>query len=302
MARHTPIAAGLCLLSLALFSSCKKDKAKTHSPLVAIPEGSFWMGSDAEERAEAVEKLSTFAPKSWRHVYAWIKEELPLQQRTTHGFEIMRMAVTQYDYYRFVHSTGHPEPFVSEHSWERMQTHIPYEDLRPSLWVQGRPAKGRGRHPVNFVSHEDARHYCDWWGAQLGGRGRLPTEDEWERAARGDKGQHYPWGNDFRPALLNAYETNIMQTTPVSAFSAGASPHGLLGAAGNVFEWTATPGEDQGFIVKGGAFDLSAAMARPAARHSRPAAQKHVAIGFRCVFVRKDQKNPKAPASAKSSS
>lgn len=284
----------LWLAPLALLSACAKQASSTQSPLVKIEEGSFWMGSDAEERAQAIENLAAFDPSAWRHVYSWIKKELPRQKRNTHAYELMRLAVTNYDYYRFVQDTGRPEPYVSEDEWDSMQTNIPYNQTISALWVGGRPPKGQERHPVTFVSHRDAQEYCHWWGASLGGRGRLPTEDEWERAARGDHGQHYPWGNEYRPTLLNAYETNLSKTSPVSAFSGGVSPYGALGMAGNVFEWTATPDGDQGFIVKGGAFELSAAMARAAARHARPAAQKHMAIGFRCVFVR-NQEQPTAP-------
>lgn len=287
----------LALVPLFATSACNKTQSGTQSPLVKINEGSFWMGSDAQERATAIETLAAFDPSAWRHVYGWIKNELPRQQRNTSSYEIMRLAVTQYDYYRYIQLTGQPEPFVSEKDWESMGTHIPYPEIRPAMWVQGRPPKDRGRHPVTFVSHDDAQRYCQWWGHELGGKGRLPREDEWERAARGDKGQHYPWGNELRPALLNAYESNIAQTSPVSAFSEGVSPHGAVGMAGNVFEWTDTQAPDLGYIVKGGAYDLSGAMARPAARHSRPAAQKHAAIGFRCVFVRKDSK----PSSSESS-
>lgn len=285
-------------LPLGLTLSCTKRAPTTNSPLVKVNEGSFWMGSDSEERAEAIEQLATFDPASWRHVYAWIKNELPRQKRSTSSYEIMRLAVSQYDYYKFVRATGHPEPFVDAASWDAMQTNIPYDEARAFFWEQGRPAKGRARHPVTFVSHIDAQRYCAWWGEQLGGRGRLPTEDEWERAARGDTGQYYPWGNEFRPAFLNAYESNLAQTTPVSAYAEGVSPYGALGMAGNVLEWTATPEEDQGFIVKGGAFELSAAMARPAARHTRPASQKHMAIGFRCIYVRDIEPKTAKPSSA----
>lgn len=274
-------------LTLALLAgACAQKSPPLRSPLVQIKEGSFWMGSDPDERAHAVESLASHDPQAWRHMYTWIKNELPRQQRSTSSYEIMRFAVTQYDYHRFVLETGHSEPFISEANWAAMQTHIPYAEVRSLFWTKGQPRKGRARHPVTFVSHVDAESYCAWWGQNMGGKGRLPTEDEWERAARGDQGNYYPWGNNVRPALLNAYESKILSTTPVSAFAGGASPHGVLGMAGNVLEWTSTPGQGQDYIVKGGAYELSAAMARPAARHARPSAQKHAVIGFRCVFVR----------------
>ena len=96
----------------------------------------------------------------------------------------------------------------------------------------------------------------------------------------------FPICNDWDPEGLNSHDTGPFDTLPVGGFAAGASPFGLLDAAGQVFEWTVTAtASGQGrFIVKGGSWDDSGCgVCRPAARHGRPARLKHILIGFRLI-------------------
>jgi toxoflavin biosynthesis protein ToxD len=96
------------------------------------------------------------------------------------------------------------------------------------------------RHPIDGVRWEQAQRFCVWLSDRLGELFRLPTEDEWERAARGDDTREYPWGDEYDANCANLAEARLGGTTPVGSFPRGASPFGVLDLAGNVDEWTAT--------------------------------------------------------------
>lgn len=138
------------------------------------------------------------------------------------AFEIDRFEVTNDEFARFVDETGY----------------VTYAEQNSAKnWRDAFEAKG-GNHPVVYVTWDDAVAYCDWAGK------RLPTEAEWEKAARDEDGRIYPWGNDFpSDAEVNQYgnfkETGLRSTFPVGAFEKGVSPYGVYDMAGNVSEWTA---------------------------------------------------------------
>jgi formylglycine-generating enzyme required for sulfatase activity len=107
----------------------------------------------------------------------------------------------------------------------------------PRYWKGGKPPSGKEDHPVK-IARDDAMAYCRWLSEVTGKPYRLPSEAEWEKGAWGSDGRIYPWGNRWDAERCNSWEGGGLYTTPVEAYSQGASPYGLLDMAGNVWEWT----------------------------------------------------------------
>ena len=164
--------------------------------------------------------------------------------------------------------------------------------------MHARAIPGIDDHPVAGVSWDEATAYAAWIGAELGTDARLPTEDEWERAARGDDTREFPWGDEYGTGRANLFDLGLGTTTPVGSFPDGASPFGVLDMAGNVDEWTSTlyapyagsPAEvpvvedwaADPHITRGGAFRHDVDLARCARRHGAYEADLvAVGIGFR---------------------
>lgn len=117
----------------------------------------------------------------------------------------------------------------------RLVSNADYCEFRP-LHVHFFPPEEANLPAVN-VSCEEAAEYAAWLGK------RLPSEQQWEKAARGEDGRLFPWGNEWDGERVNSAESGRRFLTPVDAFPAGASPYGCLNMAGNVWEWTITPWE-----------------------------------------------------------
>ncbi|MGB8646538.1 MAG: SUMF1/EgtB/PvdO family nonheme iron enzyme, partial [Anaerolineae bacterium] len=145
-------------------------------------------------------------------------EEKPPHRVLLPEYQIARVPVTNAQYLLYVQATGATPP---EH------------------WPDGQPPRNRTSHPVVNVTWHDAVRYCEWLSGVTGKAIRLPSEAEWEKAARGDKDQRrYPWGDMFDSARCNSEELGVGETSPVGVFPSGASPYGVLDMSGNVLEWT----------------------------------------------------------------
>ncbi len=147
-----------------------------------------------------------------------LPDEGPSHTVTLPAYYIDLYEVTNLQYKAFMNATGHRSP-----AHFRNRTY---------------PA-GKADHPVTYVTWYDARDYCTWAGK------RLPTEAEWEKAARGTDGRMFPWGNEFNINYANTPQRWARlgregDTTPVGAFPQGRSPYGLYDMSGNVWEWTAS--------------------------------------------------------------
>lgn len=252
--------------------------------VIEIPAGPFIRGSDAAEREAAYRLDERAYGHSATRDQHWYDDEGERRTVTLPAFSITRTLITNRQYRAFVRATGHRAPDVDRATWKSYRLIHPWRRTRKFAWVNGKPPKGRLDHPVVMVSHDDARAYAAWLGTVTPWRWRLPTEAEWEKAARGPDGRRFPWGDTFDASKLNSHDAGPFDTVPVGRYPAGASVYGLLDPAGQVFEWTATQSRPGRYIVKGGSWDdKGCGICRPAARHSRPAAIKHILVGFRLV-------------------
>ena len=277
MLLRNPLSLIAILLAGYLAASCHVVQAAPEL-MVAVPAGEFWMGSTPEEREygyhldESLHGSTVARRQKWFEVETRRRLEVP-------AYRIDRNLVTNADYARFVAATGYRAPFVDEETWRGYRLVHGYARVLKFLWPGRRPPEGREQHPVVLVGHVDAAAYCTWRGA------RLPSEAEWEKAARGTDGRYFPWGNAFDAGLLNSEDGGPFDTVPVGKYPNGQSPYGVLDMAGQVFEWTSTLFriEPPRYVVKGGSWDDFPGVTRAAARHGRPPQLKHILVGFRCA-------------------
>ncbi|MGW6335240.1 SUMF1/EgtB/PvdO family nonheme iron enzyme [Nocardia rhamnosiphila] len=172
------------------------------------------------------------------------------------GFYIDVYPTTNADYARFVAASGHQPP---QH-WKG--TEVPRE-IRD--------------HPVVWVSWKDARAYADWSGKEL------PSSQQWEKAARGTRGNIYPWGSQTTPAKGNFRGSGPGTTTPVDQYKSGASPFHVYDLCGNVWEWLSTETSSRRYELKGSAFTSPFTRATPSAWNDADWTMLDDDTGFRCV-------------------
>jgi formylglycine-generating enzyme required for sulfatase activity len=194
--------------------------------------------------------------------------------------------------------------------WERIaQMHDnEFEELLEKWYPAGRQTQpaywnddafNNPAQPVVGISWHEARAYCAWLSAQTGQNFRLPTEAQWEAAARGQEARRYAYGDKFDAKLCNTFETHIRRTTPIGLFPGGETPDGLMDMTGNVWDWTSSlyrpyPYEatddrenpitgDGRRVVRGGSWDGGRDLARAASRHGVNPANRDYPLGVRLV-------------------
>lgn len=275
-----------CLTVLFLLASCAPTKLTNFQPpeTITIPAGSFISGSNREERKYAYDLDETAYGHDRTRQAKWYENEFPRHEEVTGTYKITKTPVTNAQYASFISATNYPAPFVSEKEWQNFGLIHSYKRVQKYQWKNGSYPLGMENHPVVLVSHVDAIAYANWLSSQTGEDWRLPSEIQWEKAARGADGRMFPWGDEFNPSHLNSHDKGPFSTTEISSFPSGNSPYGLSDAAGQVFEWTGTQHRNGRYIVKGGSWDdKGCGVCRPAARHERPDNLKHILIGFRLV-------------------
>jgi formylglycine-generating enzyme required for sulfatase activity len=152
-------------------------------------------------------------------------------------YRIGKYPVTNVEFARFVEAAGYKErSYWTDAGWHE----VAKERDEPRFWQNARFNKPN--QPVIGLSWYECVAYCRWLSRQTGRVFRLPSEAEWEKAARGEDGRVYPWGNDFDASRLNAREgeQKVYCSTPIGICPTGASPFGLYDCAGNIWEWCAT--------------------------------------------------------------
>ncbi|HWP60621.1 MAG TPA: SUMF1/EgtB/PvdO family nonheme iron enzyme [Candidatus Acidoferrales bacterium] len=255
----------LCALASLIASPLHAPTAPPE--MIAIPAGVFTMGSDdgpADER--------------------------PAHRVELAAFSIDRLPVTNGQFASFLNQAG-PTSSHGERLFDAddRDARIHRKD---GTWMAD---KGYERHPVVEVSWTGARAYCAW------AKKRLPSEAEWEKAARGADARKYPWGNEAPDRTRAQFNAPYNETVPVDAFPKGASPYGVLDMAGNAWEWVSSaylpypynasdgredlkPGPVRG--TRGGGHDSPAEELTTTHRGrnlSRNPRSGHHNIGFRCA-------------------
>lgn len=184
-----------------------------------VPAGEFLMGT--------TKNMDSMARSSEMPQFTWNLAE----------FTISKYPVTNAQYQAFVHDGGYTEKWQG--CWTQAGWRWKAELGRREPWRYGGDYD-LANHPVVGVSWYEAVAFCNWLTKKLGRPVMLPSEAQWEKAARGTDGRRYPWGRDITPDQANHSATGLRSTSAVGIFPKGKGPYEVLDASGNVWEWTTT--------------------------------------------------------------
>lgn len=287
------------------------EAAKNIGAMVFIPAGPFILGSDKKDTTGQQQEYGLVNP-----LYV---DEHPRQTMSLPAFYIDKFEVTNKEYKAFVRATNRKEPFYwSQNGYNLVEARLQETDLETLRWIateyfkfdmdtsvmsgpdllkeMSKDQKVKDTLPVTGVTWFDAHDYCQWRGK------RLPTEYEWERAARGTEGLEYPWGNQWQPDITNIGDNTDMPEgiTPVGSYPDNKSPDGIYDLSGNVWEWVDSwyqpyPGStlerkefgETNKVLRGGGGGVGhyalSIFFRAAARSFAPPITSSDDIGFRCA-------------------
>jgi formylglycine-generating enzyme required for sulfatase activity len=254
--------------------------------MLQIAAGPYRQGSSIEERERAYQDYKETAGTESARKYGWFDTEAVATTASLPAFKFDKGPVTQAAYGEFVRATGAPAPRISEADWKAQRFSQRYRsEVEHYNWSGSYPPAEFAQHPVVLVPWSQARDYCQWRGKIVGEPRRLPTADEFEKAARGPGGAAYPWGDTYDKTKLNSAAGGLRKTSSVGSYPQGRSARGADDVAGNVFQWTSTPWTRQPgrMTVKGSAWDDHGGLGRAAAAHGRPQNIRHAIVGFRCA-------------------
>ncbi len=253
----------MLLVCAAFPAQADPPAADPPEDMVLVPDGVFTMGSSD---ADIDWVLTTFFSDSRE----WYLDETPQRKVYLKSYYIDKHEVTNEQYRQFLEAVPGREPKF----WDNTRFSQPDQ-------------------PVVGITWQEAVKYCKWKGK------RLPTEEEWEKAARGTDGRYYPWGNENDATLSNVrgMEDGFRYPAPVGEIEEGKSPYGAFDMAGNVFEWTTDwylPFEGNQHendmygtelkVIKGGSWQSNMDLARSGIRGKAIPDQRQNYIGFRCVL------------------
>jgi formylglycine-generating enzyme required for sulfatase activity len=261
--------------------------------MVLVRAGPFWMGTSAEQIAWLAEQDEE--AKKWQAKGRFTREQ-PYHQVHLPAYEISRYPVTVGAYRAFIGAGGYQHSgYWTAAGWAWRSAKV---RTQPELWEEAQWA-GDDRLPVVGVCWYEAFAYCRWLSAISGKVYRLPTEAEWERAARGADGRQYPWGDRFEASRCNTRVSGLHRTLPVGSHAPeDRSPYGCAEMAGNVSEWTLSmyrpypcdgkdgrnreEGESER-VIRGGSWFKPPLRARTAARGMNDPFFVDADVGFRVV-------------------
>jgi formylglycine-generating enzyme required for sulfatase activity len=250
--------------------AAEEAKRASSAEMVSVPAGEFFYGCNAQVDSECGD------------------DEKPGRRMTLPEFRIDRTEVTVAAYRACVQAGRCSSSGVEMPFWNGKE--------QPEWAWACNWGKGRDDHPMNCVDWSQARALCAWKGK------RLPTEQEWEKAARGTDGRKYAWGNEGYGARLVAniadetakrsnpgwtvasgYDDGFTGTSPVGTFPAGRSPYGAVDMIGNVWEWCENDYSAGNKALRGGSWSSEPRYARASGRRGGDPGVRFGGGGFRCA-------------------